>query len=278
MKRKRAVNLPYPLCAIDLDDTLLGPDHQISARNTRAVHMAVDLGVTIILASGRMYQATARYGRQLGLTSPILCYNGAMVRDPQTNELWLHEQVPADIADTVMDYCHERALQLNFYLDDMLYTAAYTPWMKLYHDRTGSPIEVREDFYTAFQGKSPTKMILIDSPETTDRLLPYWRERLGNSLYVTKSNDEYLEFLPPNANKGRAFELIARRYGMESKDTVAIGDSWNDLPMLRWAGLGIAVANAKPDLLKAAGRVTLSNAKDGVAEALDELYSFDSRE
>ncbi len=272
------MNLRYPLCAIDLDDTLLDSNHQISARNARAIGLAVDRGVKVVLASGRMYQATLKFGKQLGLVTPILCYNGAMVRDPGTDEMWLHEQVPADVAAVVLDYCRENDMQLNFYFEDMLYTAAYTPWMKLYQDRTGSPIQVRDDYYTAMRGKSPTKLILIDSPETTDRLLPYWRERLGSSLYVTKSNDEYLEFLPPNANKGRALELIARRYGLESADTVAFGDSWNDMPMMRWAGLSIAVANAKPDLLKVAGRVTLSNARDGVAEALDELYDFDSRE
>jgi Cof subfamily protein (haloacid dehalogenase superfamily) len=265
-------SLPYRLCAIDLDDTLLGPDHKISARNALAVRATVERGVLALIASGRMYQATLRFAEQLDLDTPIIAYNGAMVKHPRTGEVWLHEQVPADLAAIVLDYCAQHHLQLNYYLDDHLYTAAYTPWIQLYHERTLSPVEVVPDFYTAMRGQAPTKLIIIDSPEVTDGLLPFFRGVFGDKLYVTKSNDEYLEFMPPDANKGKALGLVAARLGVTAAETVAFGDSWNDVPMLRWAGLGVAVGNAKPAVIAAAGKTVLRSDEDGVGIALEEIF------
>jgi Cof subfamily protein (haloacid dehalogenase superfamily) len=268
------VLLPYRLCAIDLDDTLLGPDHRISARNARAVHAVGERGVTVVIASGRMHEATLRFADQLTLETPIISYNGAMVRLPHTDDVWLHERIPAELAQVVVDYSREHDLQLNYYLHDHLYTLAYTPWMRLYHERTLAPVEVRSDFYDLVRGQEPTKLIIVDSPEVTNGLLPAFRERFGARLYVTKSNDEYLEFMPPHANKGAALALVAQRYGVTEQQTVAFGDSWNDVPMLQWAGLGIAVGNAKPAAIAAADRTVLRNDEDGVAVGLEEIFGL----
>lgn len=266
--------VPYRLCAIDLDDTLLGPDHQLSSRNARAIQAVRKLGVTVLVASGRMFAAALPTAQQLELDTPIICYNGAMVRHPQTGDVWLEECVEANLAGELVDYCREHHLQLNFYWHDLLYTAEYTPWLELYHKRTSAPLKVLPDFYSALRGISPTKLIIVDDPGVIDCLLPMFREKFGDSLYVTKSNAEYLEFLPPKANKGAALAFVADKYGVSSAETVAFGDSWNDLPMMRWAGLSIAVGNAKPEVIAAANRTILSNAEDGVGIALEEIFNL----
>ena len=267
--------LPYRLCAIDLDDTLLGPDHQISERNFRAVQAIRELGVTVVVASGRMHEAALPYVKQLALDTPIISYNGAMVKHPLTEEVWLQEKIPAKIAATLIAYCAENSLQLNFYLKDRLYSAAYTPWLKLYHERTQAPMEVLPDFATRLQGKEPIKLIIVDSPEVTEGLLPYFQNLFGDQLYVTKSNIEYLEFMPPMANKGKALEQVAQHFGVTAAQTIAFGDSWNDLPMIEWAGLGVAVGNAKPALIAAADRVAPRSDEDGVAVVLEEIFHLE---
>ena len=268
-------SLPYRLCAIDLDDTLLGSDHRISQRNARAVHATIARGVTVVIASGRMHEATLRFAEQLGLETPIISYNGAMVKLPRTGEEWLHERVPADLAGELMDFCSERGLQLNFYLHGRVYTAAYTEWMKLYHERTLCPYEVLPEMYTALRGESPTKLIIVDTPEFTSSLVPMFRERFAGKLYVTKTTDEYLEFMPPNTNKGLALALVAERLGFTAAETIAMGDNYNDVPMVRWAGLGIAVGNAKPELLAVADRIVLRYDEDGVGIALEEIFGLE---
>lgn len=264
--------LPYRLCAIDLDDTLLGPDHAVSARNAAAVQAVVAQGVVVVIASGRMHESTLRFAEQMGLETPIISYNGAMVRNPHTGETWLHDRIAGGIAAQVMDYARDRDLQLNYYLDDHFYSAAYTSWAKLYHERTLAPIEIVPDMVDTLRGTEPTKMIIIDTQEKTDSLLAPFRDRFGDGLYVTKSNDEYLEMMPPQANKGFALALVAGKFGITAAETMAFGDSYNDIPMLKWAGLGIAVANAKPETKTAAQQTVGSNAADGVGIALERIF------
>src|SRR5262249_35861994 len=163
-------------------------DHEISPRNARAIAALRCENVIVVIASGRMYETTLPFVRQLGLDTPVICYNGALVRHPGTGEIWLSEQVPADLADAVREYAEQHNLQLNSYLPGHLYTRADTEWMQLYHRRTGSPVEVLPDFTKALHGTTPIKMIIVDSPQKTDELLPEFRERFASKLYVTKSN------------------------------------------------------------------------------------------
>ena len=173
-----------------------------------------------------------------------------------------------------MDYCRDHNLQLNFYHDGKVLTAAITPWLQLYQRRTLSPVEVVPDFYTALRSERPTKLIIVDTPEYTDSLRPYFVGIIGDRLYITKTSDEYLEFMSPQANKGSALALVARKLGIPQNRTIAFGDSFNDIPMIEWAGLGIAMGNAKPAVQAAADRIVGPNTADGVAIALEEIFDL----
>ena len=267
--------LPYRLCALDLDETLLGPDHAISPRNLHAVKQAQAKGVTIVLASGRMNSNMKRFAAQIGLNGPLISYNGAMVRHAVTDETWLHQRISPALAAPLLDFCAPRQLQLNFYLDDKLYTAQDSPWIQLYQKRTGVQAELVPDFYTRFRSDSPTKLIIVDTPEKTDALLAPFRAEYGANLYITKTTAEYLEFMPAGVDKGRALALVAERLNIPQTQTVAFGDSWNDVPMIEWAGLGIAVANARPELLAVADRIVGRSDADGVGIALEELFDLE---
>src|SRR5690348_11941715 len=133
---------PYRLAAIDLDDTLLGPDHMISARNASAVRAIASRGVHCVIASGRMHEATTRFAEQLGLDAPIISYNGAMVRRPRTGEVWQHLRAPAKPAAEIVRYCATHGHHLNYYLNDHLYVAQRGAWAEFYMSQTGSPMEV----------------------------------------------------------------------------------------------------------------------------------------
>ncbi len=270
---EKILTLPYRLCAIDLDDTLLGADHQLSAENEAVIRDVVTKGVKVVLASGRMFASSLPTALKLNLDTPIVCYNGAMVKHPVTKEVWHEDAVSEEVARDVMEYCREKKLQLNFYYDDILRSAANTEWLDLYLSRTSSPFQVMQDFYTKLRGLAPTKLIIVDDPELILRLLPELTARYGDNLFVTRSNAEYLELLPPNANKGSALAKVAERYGITAEESMAFGDSWNDIPMLEWAGLGIAVSNAKKEVLAVAKKITGSNAENGVGSALKELFS-----
>ena len=266
------MNHRYKLAAIDLDETLLGPDHLISLRNARAVHALTERGVTCVIASGRMHQATTRYADQLNLKSPIISYNGAMVRNHCNGETWLHLRMPTDPAAEIIQFCAHHKRHLNLYLDDHLYVAERTKWAEFYLEQTGSPMEVVGDL-TRFCGEQPTKMILIDNPTTTDRLLDYFKYHFGDALYITKTNPQYLEFMNRSASKGVALELVAKRMGTKQSETIAFGDGLNDLPMIKWAGLGVAMGTAKPEVIAVADRTAPPYDEDGLGMFIEEMLA-----
>lgn len=267
-------SLPYRLVALDLDDTLLGPTQRLSERTLRAVRALVTRGAYVVLASGRLHSAIQRFADQLGLETLIISYNGAMVRHSRTQEIWLHEQLPADLAEILLDYCAPQRLQLNWYLHDTVLTAAYTPWLSLYQRRTLAPVEIRPNFVTEVRGTHPTKLIIVDDPQANDVRRHRFQEQFGTRLYITRTADEYLEFMPPTANKGIALALVASRLGIAPEETIAFGDGSNDLPMIRWAGMGVAVANARAELQAVADRIAPSNEEDGVAVVLEEIFGI----
>lgn len=262
----------YRLAAIDLDETILSFEGRISERNRRAVRALQDAGCLPVIASGRMHQATTRYADLLEIAGPVISYNGAMIRTHPAGETWRHLTMDPGPATAVIEFCAKNGYHLNYYLDDHLYVASRTRWAEFYLRHTGSPMEVIGDL-RQLVGTRPTKMILIDTPETADRLFLMMRDRFGDALYITRTNPEYLEFMHPDANKGTALAALAARLDIPREEVLAFGDGGNDLPMIQWAGFSVAMANAKEVVRQAASYVAPPFEEDGFAQAVEGILS-----
>lgn len=266
------MNSSYKLAAIDLDGTLLGSDHTVSPGNAAAVRRAAEAGAKIVLASGRQWSTIDVFAKMLDLPpeSPIIAYNGAMIRT-HGGDTWFHQPMPTDAAKTIVHYCDAHNLHLNYYFNDTLYVRDDTKWGRMYQKRTGTVPHVTGDL-TRFDGEQPTKLILVDTLEVTNNLLTHFQAEFGASLYIIKTEDEYLEFMNPTVNKGVALAQVAGHLGIEQAQCIAFGDSYNDLPMVEWAGLGIAMDNARAELKAVAQRIAPPADADGVAALLGELF------
>ena len=265
--------MTYKLAAIDLDGTLLhSKTHAVTDGNAAAVRSAVQNGAQIVLASGRQWVTIDKFAATLDLPldAPIIAYNGAMIRT-HGGETWFHQPLPADAAKKIVAYCAANGYHLNYYLDDELYVRDHTKWVDIYYERTGTIAHVTGDL-GKFDGRQPTKIILVDTLEATNRLLTYFQAEFGDTLYITKTEDEYLEFMDPSVNKGRALAEVAKRLNLTADQCVAFGDSFNDMSMLKWAGLGIAVENARPELKAVAALVAPPADDDGVGIVLAQLF------
>jgi len=260
------------LAAIDLDGTLLGSDHTISAGNRAAVRRAVGAEAIIVLASGRQFDTINAFAVHLGLSpdAPIIAYNGAMIRT-HGRKTWFYRPLPAAASSRIVDFCALNGYHLNYYLDDVLYVREDREYGRLYQKRTGTVPLVMGNL-SLFEGQCPTKLLLIASTEMTNRLLALFQAEFGDALYITKTEDEYLEFMAPNVSKGQALAETARRLGLMPSQCAAFGDSYNDISMLEWAGLGVAMENARLELKAVAGRIAPSADADGVGAVLDELF------
>lgn len=258
------------LAAFDLDGTLLNNNFQISDKNREAIRKLVDKGIRVVLVSGRMNATILPFSKRLGLEGPIISYNGALVKDSKTLEVYHHLPVPEEIARKIVALASLWSLHLNLCLDDSVYVAQKTIWSDLYDLRTGATSIPVGDL-RRFDGRQPTKLQTISSPDSTDFWLQKFKSELGDSLYITKTMPEYVEFMNPKVSKGVAISELAKRFGIPKERIVAFGDSYNDESMFKASGFSIAMGNAVQLLKNAADYLTSSNDDDGVAEAIEKL-------
>jgi hypothetical protein len=263
----------FRLAALDLDDTLLGPDHQISPRNEAAVQRLVKAGMEVIIASGRMHASTLPFAQQLGLAGPVLSYNGALVKVSQTGEIYHHLPVPAALAAEIVEFAEENELPVNYYLDDRLRVKERTFWSDLYHSRTKSVIH-EVGSLRQYDGSEPTKMIILGPPEQGKKLAEELGERYRGQLNILISNPEYLEIMHSEVSKAYGLKSIGERLGIAAQEMIAFGDSGNDIAMLEYAGLGVAMGNARPEVKAVADFIAHRNDEDGFALAVEECIDL----
>lgn len=260
----------YKLIAVDLDDTLLNDRLEVTPRTRLALGQAHGAGVVITLATGRMYRSALPFTLDLGIEVPIITYQGALVKNACSGEVLLERLVPLDRAREVLAEGYEAGVHINLYLDDTLFVDSITPEGAGYAELAGVEMHPVGNLL-AFLDREPAKILFIAEPDLLDGLRDRLRAKFADSLYITKSKPRYLEFMHPGATKGRALEALAEKLGCAASEVMAIGDSYNDLDMFRYAGMAVAMGNAPGEVKERAGYVTDTNNCDGVAKALEEL-------
>jgi len=265
----------YKLIAIDMDDTLLDSKVQISPRVREAIQKAREQGVLITLATGRMFRSALPFALDLGLDLPLITYQGALVKNSLSGEVLYHRPVPADLARELVRVAREWGIHINIYLDDRLYMENLSEEGRAYSRLARIEPDIVPDLMVLLE-QEPTKVLVIAPEETLDRLAAELKPRFAGRLHITKSKPYYLEFIHPLATKGFALEHLANYYGVSREQVMAIGDSYNDLDMIEFAGLGVVMGNAREEIKAVADYITLDNDADGVANVLEELVLKDS--
>ncbi|TWH45197.1 Cof-type HAD-IIB family hydrolase [Sporomusa sp. KB1] len=257
------------LIAIDLDDTLLDSKLAVSPRACEAIRKAVARGVTVTIATGRMYCSALVYAKQLKLDVPLITYNGALIKSCLSGETLLHQPVERELALEVLDLCREHNWYIQTYMNDKLYVKELDEHAAYYMRFSGAPANAIGDrLYIAEQ--PPTKMLAMSTAEDVKAAYDIVKTRFDNKLTVAISKPTFLEITHPLANKGRALAFLADKLHIRQEEVMALGDGGNDLDMIKYAGWGVAMGNAS-DAVKAAARLeTLSNDADGVAEAIEK--------
>lgn len=260
------------LITIDLDGTLVHNSRDIPERNLQALKMVQKQGVTVAIATGRMHDSARQFVERLGVgeNTPIISYNGAMVKLPHAQEPLLHVPLQADLAAEIVQHAVDEQFNLNYYLDDIFYCMRVDHWAVLYRSRTGDVPHPVGDL-RRFNGRAPTKLLVTAKPEEIDRLVPIEQARFGDRAVVTRSMPEYLEFLHREAGKGAAVKWLAGHMGLQREQVMAIGDMLNDLSMIQWAGVGVAMPRAEAAVREAADFVP-EHEEEGVAETLERYF------
>ncbi|OBR66382.1 hydrolase [Paenibacillus oryzae] len=260
----------YKLIAIDVDDTLLRDDLTVSEGTKKAMEAAIAKGVTVTLATGRMFASAQKIAKQIELNVPIITYQGALVKTLLDGQVLYERNVPTDAAAELYDYCLKHGLHLQVYVNDVLYGTEDNDKIKAYSALSKIPYRIQED-YSALITQPLNKLLIIDQPERLDQIALELQPLIGDRVHMTKSKAHYLEFMHKEGTKGHALQFMAEHLGCSMDETIAIGDAWNDREMIQAAGLGVAMANSVDSLKELADYVTLSNNEDGVRHVIEKF-------
>jgi Cof subfamily protein (haloacid dehalogenase superfamily) len=265
------------LIVLDIDGTIVGESNQIRPAVLHAIQAAQAKGIQVAIATGRMYQSALRFHAEVGSTLPLMAYQGALIKDPATNQLHRHWAVSKSFALRLLDHLEQPELRsqvsIHFYIDDRLYVREITPETKLYAERSQvTPIAVGD--LRRMLDLEPTKILaLSDDTDLINHLLTSLRQLYTPAeLYFTKSVATFFEATNPLVNKGTAVRYLAEEMlGLSAHQVMTIGDNFNDVEMLEYAGLGIAMGNAPPEVQATARWVAPSVEADGVAVAIEKF-------
>jgi Cof subfamily protein (haloacid dehalogenase superfamily) len=257
------------LVAFDVDGTLVGRDLTISPRVRAAVERMQDAGIAGCLVTGRMYRATLPFARELRFDAPIVCYQGAAVIDPATDEVLHHLVLENGVVRDLIAAAESDRVHLQLYRNDEYYCEARNRFSDFYASLAMTQPVVVPSLRETFAYSGATKAVVVADAPDAARYVERMREVLGERAYVTRSLPEFVEMINPKVDKGDALAVVAERLEVSMDEVVAIGDSWNDAPLLRAAGFGVAMGSAPDELRAVAKAVVADVAHDGVAEAIE---------
>jgi Cof subfamily protein (haloacid dehalogenase superfamily) len=265
------------LLIVDIDGTIAGKSNQVTNRVKKAIHAAQAKGVRVGIATGRMYKSALKFHQEIGADFPLIAYQGAWIQDPATGTTHRHLPVPVDIARELIDYFEQShlfdKLSLHVYLDDRLYVREINPDTELYIGRSGIPAHPVGDLRKVLTA-NPTKILAMSEDiSLIDSLLLDLRHRYPqDALHITTSVPIFLEATQSGVNKGSAIDYIATKLlGISAANVLAIGDNFNDVEMIEYAGVGVAMGNAPDDVRAIADWVAPHIEADGVAAAIDKF-------
>jgi Cof subfamily protein (haloacid dehalogenase superfamily) len=266
--------MKYKLLVLDVDDTLLNKEHKITSRTKTALIKAQQLGVRIVLATGRPAYGVVHLAKQLELDKNegfILTCNGSQIVAMQTGKVWFAKQIQLEM----IPYLERKAKKNNFplltYHQDTIFTNdPDNRWIRREAELNRMKIQEVSSFAETIDFKPCKFMLVSDDENALAALETLWKKRLAGTLDVFRSEPYFLEIVPQYIDKANSLSVLFEKLNIRAEDVVAIGNGVCDVTMIQIAGLGIAMGNAKDSVKACADDVTTSNDKDGVALAVEK--------
>ena len=262
-----APSSPYKAVFSDIDGTLLNSQHQITPKTEEAIKNVLKQGIPFIPVSARPPYAITPYTEQLGAQYGMICYSGALILDKNLTALYSVILAPQDLQKLnalLADFAH---LSISYYAGlDWFCNDVNNNWIKQESEITGLSAKSIQGNLT-----DAHKILVMGSAEEIQRVEPVLKQALPH-LSIHRSKDEYLEIMNPAATKAKAIQFMEQHLGISAEQVIAFGDNFNDLDMLQYAGLSVAMGNAPDAIKQAAKEVTTTNNEDGIALVLNRVF------
>lgn len=269
---------------LDIDGTLLNDDKKISPETKKALITAQQNGVKLILASGRPTTGMHLYAEQLEMETYhglLVSYNGAKVVDCQTKEELFNQTLTIAEGKAVLEHMKQFEVKVMIDKDDYMYVNnvydCYIPYkgeeinIIQYESRGGNFKLCEKEDLAAFLDYRINKILTAGDPDYMQKNYQAMMAPFKNTLNCVFTADFYFEFTAKNIDKAKALDTVLTPMGIHTENIIAFGDGHNDITMVKYAGTGIAMDNAVPELKAVANSITLSNNKDGIAHVLNNF-------
>jgi len=265
--------MKYKLIASDMDGTLVNDESKLTERTKAAIIKAVDAGVIFVAATGRPFINTDIVNELYDKDMPCIVFNGSAAYMGKSKKLLFERFLDHELAAEAFEIGQQKGVAQIMWTGSRLWanrrcdaTSQYEALCK------GLTMTIVKDLATIKdEVEGVSKVLWIDHPDNIKKMSVEMKAHFGDKLNCFSSMSHFLEFVSTKASKGLALEEIGRLYGIDRNDMIAVGDAYNDVCMLEYAGLGVAVDNAPDDIKAICDHVTLSNNDDGVAEVIERF-------
>lgn len=260
----------YKMIAIDMDGTLLNSKGLITDKTLQTLRRVVDAGILLTISTGRPIQGVEKYNSLLHLKGPVITYNGAVIVDWGSRKRLFERGLLSGDARKIIEFGLQYDTTMCIWAGDRLYGNKLDRRIHEYKKLSGvEPILAKNFGELADNGI--IKILWYDDPERIQRAVGDFSADLYGEVTCCRSKPEFLEFFNRKVSKARAVEKVGQLYSIKREEIIAIGDELNDLEMIQYAGLGIAMGNADENIRKQAQYVTDTNDRDGVRKAIEEF-------
>jgi Cof subfamily protein (haloacid dehalogenase superfamily) len=271
--KRSSIRIPdrIDLVALDVDGTLLRSDRGLTRRVAKTIHEANARGVHVVLASARPPRTMREIHKVLGLKTLLINYNGALIYDTGNEANVYHQPIPVDLARQVITIARKtyREVAVSIEILDRWYTdhfdetwAAQT--IHMHEPKFVGPLE-------SFLQVPVTKLMFVGQPDKVLGVRAAILNHFSGKIAVAISDRHLIQVIHPDVDKARALDFVCAMYDVKPKRVMAMGDAPNDIGMIQWAGLGVAVKNAWKQVTEAADVIVPSNDEDGVAYAINKF-------
>lgn len=263
----------FKLLAVDMDGTLLKKDKTISEVTQKAIKKARDKGVKVVLATGRPIKGIRKYIEQLDLLGEEDCsvaFNGALVQYNKTGKIIYDQKM--EVED--LKYLYKLSKELGVNIHALTPEECITPKISEYsiYEAEINKIPLKEvDFENLDENTKIIKVMMIDKEEILSPAVEKLPREVYEKYSVLRSEPFFIEFLNKDVNKGQGVKKVAEAFGIKQQEVICIGDAGNDIHMIEFAGLGVAMKNAMPQVKKVANYITLTNEEDGVSHIIEKF-------
>ena len=266
--------MQYKVLALDLDGTLTNNAKVITPRTKAALQAAADRGVRIVLASGRPTVGIEPLAKELELDRRggcILSYNGGKIIDCKTGETLVQHEFPPELIDPVCTFArYWNVMPLTYDAKGIVTEDAANPYVGEEARINKIPARQVENLPAEIQWPI-NKLLLVGDPVDMPHVEELMQQKFAGKLSIYRSAPFFIETMPLGVEKSASLALLLKNMGLGPENLMACGDGWNDLPMIRYAGMGVAMGNAREDVKRQVGRVCGVNENDGVARYMEAL-------